>query len=343
MRKKKRISKYKEKRILYLYIYLKLSVYKISKILKISCGSALKYLNKNNIELRYRKYDYSKKRNKKITFNDEKNIIYLYCNENKELGYIADLYKCHKDTIKRYLKKNNVKLRYVNGSHKGAFTLKEKRIIIKLYVKELRGKSYIAKLFNRSDNCISYWLKKWNIPNNSRSDISKKIRKIYGNTKGFSGHHHSKKSKQQISETLNKKIKNGDIKDNFGCPKTIYINTKIGKLLGSYEIAYIYKLILNNKKIPNINHKRLKTPYGSYKPDFEFKNKYIEIKSNYTIKMSKKTGQYKKIKWVNKYIKKVDILILNDKIAWKYFKLAVKNNFVLDNIKLSYNTYKIIK
>ncbi len=102
---------------------------------------------------------------------------------------------------------------------------------------------------------------------------------------------------------------------------------------GTYEKFYIEKLISENKKLPK-NCKSIKTPYGLYYPDFSNEKDLIEIKCDYTydILIGKKinrftkkinTNQYKKIKWVNKNIKPVNILVV-DKINNKLIKKEIK-------------------
>lgn len=65
----------------------------------------------------------------------------------------------------------------------------------------------------------------------------------------------------------------------------------------------------------------VKTPFGIYHPDFEFKDRYIEIKSTYTkeIFLGEKENingeytkkQFKKIQWINQNIKPIEIIIMD--------------------------------
>ena len=71
--------------------------------------------------------------------------------------------------------------------------------------------------------------------------------------------------------------------------------------------------------------KKIKTPFGFYTPDFELKDKYIEVKGLHTfnVLIGKKTYtkvgtlstiQLKKIEWLNKNVKPVEInLFLREK------------------------------
>ncbi len=87
-------------------------------------------------------------------------------------------------------------------------------------------------------------------------------------------------------------------------------------LQGRYELYYY---LLNNKEPIKCKH-NIKTPYGWYRPDFEYNDIFIEIKSKYTIKTSVKNGQMKKIKWVSNNIKKVSIVILDESTVADYLK-----------------------
>jgi len=218
---------------------------------------------------------------------------------------------------------------------KTGFTECEKQQIIELYTKQKRGAKYIGSLFGRSDYNIAYWLKKWNVPKNTRSEISSKIREVYGSTKGFSGFTHKEKSKKQIS--LSGKKAWEDEKRIVKSSNSRTYETTIGTVLGTYEVAYLQKLIDNKQDLPKINKKRYKTPYGSYTPDFEFDDKFIEIKSEFTIKVSKgiiankngeKSKQWEKINWLNKNVKKVEVIVLKQKDVKKLFEKAYKNKFI---------------
>lgn len=64
---------------------------------------------------------------------------------------------------------------------------------------------------------------------------------------------------------------------------------------GTYEKKYIESLVKQNKELPT-KVKSIKTPYGYYTPDFEFKDYYVEIKSLYTFEVcigQKKIGEVK--------------------------------------------------
>lgn len=91
---------------------------------------------------------------------------------------------------------------------------------------------------------------------------------------------------------------------------------------GRYELYYI----INN---PNLQKcKPIRTPLGFYTPDFFDGEKYIEIKSSYTIKTCLNGLQFKKIKWVSKNVNKVQIIVLKENIVFEFFKLEDIEQYV---------------
>jgi hypothetical protein len=87
---------------------------------------------------------------------------------------------------------------------------------------------------------------------------------------------------------------------------------------GKWELAYINSLIKNDKPLPT-KAKTITTPFGFYTPDFEFEEKFIDVKSTYTLKTCIKSKQKKKIDWVSNNVKKVKLVVL-------------KESFVKDNL-----------
>jgi hypothetical protein len=91
---------------------------------------------------------------------------------------------------------------------------------------------------------------------------------------------------------------------------------------GRSEKAYIEKLIKENKELPT-NTKHISTPIGIYHPDFEYPEKYIEVKSEFTFKIFNgeienidnkiSLNQKEKAIWVAKNIKPIEIIVINDK------------------------------
>ena len=132
-----------------------------------------------------------------------------------------------------------------------------------------------------------------------------------------------KKRRDEVRETLKiaqqKLAKSGNRKQTGGVCKT-YVVEGI-KCVGTYEKFYIEKLRKENKKLPK-NSGSINTPYGVYYPDFLNNDSYIEIKSDYTydVLIGKKVNrwsrkfdkqQLRKIKWVNRNIFPVDILVID--------------------------------
>jgi len=88
---------------------------------------------------------------------------------------------------------------------------------------------------------------------------------------------------------------------------------------GTKELQYIKECKKANRKLPK---KALKqdTPFGSYTPDFEYPDRFVEIKGMHTFMVclgliayrgvsGKSDLQFKKIQWVAKNVKPVDIII----------------------------------
>jgi len=120
-------------------------------------------------------------------------------------------------------------------------------------------------------------------------------------------------AEEQIENKRNnpEKIKGG---------KSKYYDTPIGKVQGTFEKLYIDNLLINNKTLPNIP-KGIRTDNGLYFPDFEFQDRYIEIKSPFTYEIfegkiagfdkTTSTKQKEKLLWVSKNIKPVELIILD--------------------------------
>jgi hypothetical protein len=102
--------------------------------------------------------------------------------------------------------------------------------------------------------------------------------------------------------------------------KAKYYDTPIGKVQGTYELRFIENIINENKQLP-IKPNGIKTPDGYYFPDFEFQDKFVEIKSPFTYKIfcgdiegmdgTKSVTQLNKAKWCSQNIKPVEVIILN--------------------------------
>lgn len=105
--------------------------------------------------------------------------------------------------------------------------------------------------------------------------------------------------------------------------------------------------------MPKPNRKKFKTPHGQYIPDFDFGDRFIEIKSDFTLKVCKgempKTDgtysneQWKKIQWVDGNVKPVEIIVIDKDDAFNLFVQAISTKFVLDKVEIHKRQYKIIK
>lgn len=281
---------------------------------------------------------------------DSKEIKRLYIKDAKSLTELSKVFGVHLDTIKRHLKKEGVVLRTKNHL-KGEPSPEDKKKIIDLYSNQHRGANYIASVFGVSDFYINTWLKKWGVPKVSKSDLAKKNREVYGPTKGFSGKKHSEKSKQQISKSGTESWAKEDRIPVIGKSRTF--NTKVGKVLGSYEVAYLQSLINEEADLPIPNRKKFKTPHGHYVPDFDAGDKFIEIKSKFTLQvckgeMPKSDGtysdeQWNKIQWIDKNTKPVEVVVLDKNEAFDLFVQAINSKFVLDKVEIKKRQYKIRK
>lgn len=278
---------------------------------------------------------------KSLVLEDNKqDIINLYLYEKKSQEELSKIYNVSKGMISLFIKKWNLKK--INRIYR-SFTTEEKNNIIDLYVNKKRGKSYIASLYNCSDSTISYNLKKWKVKNIDRKTIQQNVYEIHGyKSNGFKGKSHSEISKSKISESLCKKyVETENICMNE--PRSLMINTKVGRVLGSYEAAFIQKFFIENNKFPEKPTQRIKTPFGSYLPDFKFDDLYYDIKSDYTYLIYKSSNQSRKVDWIlNNTNIKIEIVVLDKKEAWRLFKESIKNNIVLDQIKISGNQYEIL-
>lgn len=251
-------------------------------------------------------------------------------NLSNETGY-------SKLSIRKILQYHNIPIKKF-ADYKWIPSQSEKDDIINLYLVNKRGIDFIANKYNISWDIIRHWLVGWDIPLLSRSDIAKSNAEYYGPTSGFSGKKHSVNTKTKMSKS---QLNNKNRLHTTG-PKSRYIRTIIGNVQGSYEVAYLQQLYENNKPFPIIGS-AVHTPYGSYIPDFVTDNEYIEIKSCFTWRVCrgleinqrgvKSDIQHKKIKWVDKYLKPVRVIVLNERDVIPLFKRAVLNkHLVLDNI-----------
>lgn len=120
-------------------------------------------------------------------------------------------------------------------------------------------------------------------------------------------------------------------------PKATFYIVKNIKCQGANEKQYIEMLASKNECLPT-KPKGVLTNYGYYFPDFEFDDRYVEIKSIYTYSILKNENnkQYLKIKEVSK-IKPVEIIVNSTKTGEILFTEFLDNS-IDKSIKQS-NTY----
>ena len=272
-----------------------------------------------------------------VNKEDQQKIILLYT-EGNTIKCISLMMNIPYHWVRTILLKNGCKLKNYSY-YKWNPNNDEIQEIIKLYTIEKRGIQFIANKFNTQWNNIRDFLLSKNITLWDKSTLIKSNIEHYGQSKGFSGRTHSIETKKKMS-----KSQFGNCNSVTG-PRSRFILTTIGKVQGSYELAYLQKLLNEGLTLPSKCGK-VKTVYGSYFPDFEYSDKFVEIKSSFTWDVCKgkfsngkgiKTDvQYKKIKWTDKNIKPVEIIILDEKEALKLFLQAIKNR----KLTLEEITYK---
>ena len=265
----------------------------------------------------------------KINKNDINSIISSYTS-GYSLNEIAKEMKCSHSTIRRCLLKNSVKLR-PKGIYKHIISKEEEKQIIDFYINKKRGIQYISNIIGIHWELVKEVLDKNNIPLWTRSELAKANENFYGRSKDFTfgGHKHKKSSRNKISKSLK-----GNANRIVTGSKSQFILTILGKVQGSYEVAYLQDLIKKGIDLPKLCGK-IQTPYGLYFPDFEYDDKFVEIKSQFTwdvcngIKPNPKGVktdiQRKKIDWTSKNVKSVEIIILEAKQALDLFREAIKN------------------
>ena len=79
---------------------------------------------------------------------------------------------------------------------------------------------------------------------------------------------------------------------------------------GASEKKYIEQLIESKSELPIKCSKFIDTPYGKRQLDFEYDDKFIEIKSIWTIKFYYDSDQELKDKWISQHIKKVEVIVI---------------------------------
>lgn len=102
---------------------------------------------------------------------------------------------------------------------------------------------------------------------------------------------------------------------------------------GKTEKCYIEFLISRNIQLPS-KGQVIKTPIGNYTPDFEYPDRYVEIKSPGTYKVMLGERPYikggrqndlqkRKIDWVSANIKTVQVIIIEPRRKYNRIKVMI--------------------
>lgn len=117
-----------------------------------------------------------------------------------------------------------------------------------------------------------------------------------------------------------------------------YVFEKL-KCQGKKELRFLKECFRYKKTMPT-KAKRIFTPYGFYTPDFEYPDRYIEIKSLETFKVclglksykgltKLSDKQFKKIKWVAKNIKPLEFIIYVGKNEYRMSGVTCPKNITI--------------
>ena len=246
----------------------------------------------------------------KINFtNEDIKVIKDKYENGLSADKIGGFFGVSKIPILRVLKDLNILKKPKSDGKKIVLTDCEIEKIKNFYLVEKLNKSEISKRLNKTASFIDKFLSKqdYRRSKSEATKISKTGVKVRDETK----------DKIRLGNIM--AIKSGVKTQTGGVCQTFLINGV--KCQGNYEKFYIEQLMLKNKKIPK-NANVIETPYGLYTADFEFDDKLIEIKSEYTYsvligeKISRftnkiETKQYQKIKWINENYKNVEIIVID--------------------------------
>ena len=95
----------------------------------------------------------------------------------------------------------------------------------------------------------------------------------------------------------------------------VFTHCNIGQVCGvnyrsSCEKIYLDRLVAAAELLPT-NAKKIETPIGYYTPDFEFSDRYIEVKSPLTLHLFEGSKQQQKVVWVTNNMKPVEIVLIS--------------------------------
>lgn len=172
----------------------------------------------------------------------------------------------------------------------------------------------------KDDEFMNYWRETVSSVNKIRwsdIDFKEKMKLILKETNWANNRNHEEITKIMLKTNSTKMLKYGCLFPGGYSKKTI-----IGELIcnSSYELEYIYNLIANGIDLPK-NTNPIKTPFGYYTPDFEYFDKFIEVKCKFTYDVllginsfsknkESNPSQLKKINWVSENIKRVEIVVI---------------------------------
>lgn len=245
-------------------------------------------------------------------------IIELYCVEGLNTSEVAINLGVSKTPIIRVLKGKNLLRAGKSNGVKIILTSEQERLIREMYLQEYKSCDEIAQETGLTASFINKYL----------SNCNYRRTKSEATTLAKTGVKLSQKTKDNMTIAQQKLAKSGKRIQTGGVCKNYIVNGL--SCQGTFEKFYIEKLINDGADLPK-EGKPITTPFGVYYPDFDFSDKLIEIKSDYTYdvliglkasRYTKKidTKQYEKIKWVNENIKQIDILVIdkrNNKIIKK--------------------------
>lgn len=259
---------------------------------------------------------------KKIKFSKEQiDFIIVEYNRGMSCLEISKIFNISKLPINNLLKSLGLLRKGYSNGKKIILSEEQKENIKNLYVNEKKTAPEISKILKLNQHFIEKQIYNSNYKRTLGESISLRQK----------GKKHSKERIKKHTIIQRKLAASVKRKQRGGVCKFY----EIGGLecQGTYEKFYIEKLIKENSELPK-KGETIKTPYGTYNSDFSNSKSLIEIKSHYTYDVligkkisrftkKKEIKQYKKIKWVNKNVKPVDIIVV-DKINNKLIKKQIK-------------------
>ncbi len=113
----------------------------------------------------------------------------------------------------------------------------------------------------------------------------------------------SKETKEKMRISASKREFTGSSMNN-------YFEVAGIKCQGKSEKLYLERLLESKSELPIKCSKFIDTPYGKRQLDFEFEDRFIEIKSPWTFQFYKDSDQEIKDKWISENIKLVEVIII---------------------------------